>query len=296
LIVELKTAPGYPLYAHHKYPTKSSIVIPTKEQIVRRVLLHNLSGNTPTIKANRKRHFDEDRRETKRIYKESRAQFEDVIKNEESFWHATNVTLENMERTTVQKEANEYWLRPSKTLSNDLRSQLPRNRQGHEDVYCTKRALHSIDLIRKRFNIKHQPRMEMLLCEIDDDAAPIMNTVGMTRGVNFRTKGQHGMYKICIPVKIKRIIRIKFGSVGNLSDPDTQITEVHRKYNKTVSINMKRGVNGNTDLYKNGMFNLFHQDDVDDNESIGEEKYVNGQVPASLDDLEDGDDPDVLGV
>lgn len=206
----------------------------------------------------------------------------------------TDVTLENMERTTVQKEANEYWLRPSKRLSNDLRSQLPINRQGHEDVYCTKRALQSIDLIRKRFNIKHQPGLEMLLFEIDDAAAPMMNTVGTTKGINFRTNGQHGMYKICMPVKTKRIIHIKFGSVGNLSDPDTRITEIHRKCNKTVSINMKRGVKTNTALYKNGMFNLYHQDDVDDTESIGEEKYVYGQQPPSIDDLEDGDDPDVF--
>ena len=90
---------------------------------------------------------------------------------------------------------------------------------------------------------------------------------------------------------------VKFGGIGSLSDPDTRITEIHRKCNKTVSINMKRGVKTNTALYKNGMFNLYHPNQVRDDESIGEEKYVLGIQPPSLEDLEDDPDtPSVVGV
>ena len=229
-------------------------------------------------------HIEDDSRETKRLYRDSAAPFaEEVINKTETYWHASTIKLEKMDRTEDDKKEGNIRVQPASDLEDETREAIdPTRRRHNADVYATRRALHSIRLARRRLG--HKPSAEISLFELDTegDVSNFIIPVGLCRQGHFRSNGQDGMYRIASPLKIKRYIRIKLGRMGNLSDPDSSIVleRDDGKMDARRSVNMKRGVQkDNTEQYNRGLFNLNNDDNDNDNddESTGLEKTVFGQ-------------------
>ena len=251
--------------------------MPSQNEIYKKYLAQELGDSKKLEK-----HIEDDSRETKRLYKDSAAPFAEVINETEAYWHASTIKLEKMDRTEDDKKECIIRVQPASDLEEETREAIhPMRRRHNADVYATRRALHSIRLAQKRLG--HKPSAEISLFELDvaEDVSRFFVPVGLCRQGHFRSNGQDGMYRIAEPLKIKRYIRIKLGSMGNLSDPDSIIVLERDGCNMDASrsVNMKRGVQkDNTQLYNCGLFNLNKDDNEDDDdESIGQEKTVFGQ-------------------
>ena len=251
--------------------------MPSQNEIYKKYLAQELGDSKKLEK-----HIEDDSRETKRLYKDSAAPFAEVINETEAYWHASTIKLEKMDRTEDDKKECIIRVQPASDLEEETREAIhPMRRRHNADVYATRRALHSIRLAQKRLG--HKPSAEISLFELDvaEDVSRFFVPVGLCRQGHFRSNGQDGMYRIAEPLKIKRYIRIKLGSMGNLSDPDSIIVLERDGCNMDASrsVNMKRGVQKhNTQLYNCGLFNLNKDDNEDDDdESIGQEKTVFGQ-------------------
>ena len=251
--------------------------MPSQNEIYNKYLAQELGDSKKLEK-----HIEDDRRETKRLYRDSAAPFaEEVINKTETYWHASTIKLEKMDRTEDDKKECIIRVQPASDLEEETREAIhPMRRRHNADVYATRRALHSIRLARRRLG--HKPSAEISLFELDTegDVSNFIIPVGLCRQGHFRSNGQDGMYRIATPLKIKRYIRIKLGRMGNLSDPDSIIVLERDscKMDARRSVNMKRGVQkDNTEQYNRGLFNLNNADENDDDESIGQEKTVFGQ-------------------
>jgi len=269
-------------YAYHEFQHNSKIVVPSKRKIRQRYVEYELKHHDNN-KKKLKRHIEDESRELKRMFEDSSSDFTNAIGDNETFFHATTIPFEDMERSEEDISEGVLFIKPAVSLSEETKDKLPRNSKDTGDVHATLRALHTIRMIQER---SRKPFSDIMLYDLGTDKSNFTTTC-LSRQGHFRTNGQDGKYKISTKVQVKRAFRLTSGAMGNICDPDSKIilTLDNGDANTQLSVDMKRNVK-NTERYNKGLFRLNHDDD-DDDMSIGAEKTLFGQEVEELQELPD---------
>ena len=268
---------GVLCFARYKYPMKNIKVL-SRSNIIARLLKVEFKDEKKL-----REHTRRDCHEIRHLVKGTGTVLEEILDDQEGMYHMTPLMIEEMERTDDDIEKNAIHVMPAFDLEKQTRSSLSLNamRSQHRDVYLTGRALHAYRIIQSR--IKHTPKAKMMLLELDTSLVSVY-PVGLTLGGHWR--GADGLYKSARSVPIKRVVFIQLGSKGNLSDDDAEIVLVRDNGNmdKVVSINLKSGIgdfNEHSERYNGGTLRI-NEEEIEDDESIGQEETVFGMTVPPL--------------
>jgi len=159
-------------------------------------------------------------RELGRLVKGTETLLSDIV-GDESNWHGSTVSPEDMIRSDEEKEAHELYVKPANTFSQEERKSIGiKKGNTHKDVFYTKSLRQSLRFIQDN-KTRYEPHEVIYMYELYEVTG---HPSGLTLGGRWRTQGLKGVYKTLKKVPVKRVIKIKLGRYGNVNDLDCQIT------------------------------------------------------------------------